>query len=297
MVTLLVNPAAGNGRSKKVAISAANWLEEHNIPHCIRETAAPGEAQRIAKEIAADFSGEKQDLLLSIGGDGTFLEIVRGVLGSDLPIASLPAGTGNDFLKSLKVPSDPLAALEHIMQAPIRKIDAGLLNGEVFVNECGAGFDVMVLDYAEKAKKRVRGLLPYLWGVIRTIFAYRSSPMILSADGEELFRGDCLVFSVANGKYIGGGIPISPEADPASGKLQLLIVRACPRLRMVGYLPGLMRGKIIKFKHTAVHCRADRVTVCPADPTKTLRVNVDGEISDMPACEFSILPAALSIHM
>jgi len=295
MVTLLLNPTAGNGRSKKVAISAENRLKECNIPCCVRETTAPGDAQRIAKEIAANHN--EDDLLISVGGDGTFLEVVRGAVGSDLAIASLPAGTGNDFLKSLNVPSEPMELLEHILRSSIRKIDVGTLNGEVFVNECGAGFDVMVLDYAEKAKKRVRGLLPYLWGVLCTIFKYHSTPMIIAADGEEVFREECLVFSVANGKYIGGGIPISPEADPADGKLRLLILRACSRPRMCSYLPGLMGGKITKFKHTAVHRSVDRVTVHPADPAKTLRINVDGEISNMPFCEFAVLPAAVSIQM
>ncbi len=297
MITLLVNPVAGNGRSKKVAISASNWLKERNIPHCIRETTASGAAKEMVKEIAATYRGDPSDMILSIGGDGTFLEVVQGALESKIPIASLPAGTGNDFLKSLNVPSDPIAALEHIYNAPVREIDVGMLNGELFVNECGAGFDVMVLDYAEKAKKHVRGLLPYLWGVICTIFTYYSSPMIISADGKEVFRDDCLVFSVANGKFIGGGIPISPNAEPTSGKLELLVLKACSRLRLMSYLPGLLRGKILSFRDTVVNCRADTVTVQPADPSKTLRVNIDGEITDMKTCTFSILPRSLSIHM
>ncbi|MBQ3084455.1 MAG: diacylglycerol kinase family lipid kinase [Clostridia bacterium] len=297
MITLLVNPAAGNGRSKKVVISVSNWLKEHNLPFCVRVTSAPGDAKEIAREISSAYNAEEQDLLISIGGDGTFLEIVQGTVGGEMPVASIPAGTGNDFLKSLKVPAEPIAALEHIMNAPVRRIDVGKFNGDLFVNECGAGFDVMVLDYAEKAKKRVRGLLPYLWGVLCTIFKYHSAPMVIEADGEEIFNEDCLVVSVANGKFIGGGIPISPEADPADGKLQLLAMRACSRPRMCSYIPGLLRGKILKFKHTVVHQQVNTVTLRPADPTKSLRVNVDGEISNVDRCEFSVLPAALPIKM
>lgn len=297
MITLLVNPAAGNGRSKKVVISVSNWLKEHNIPFCVQVTSAPGDAKKIARAVSSAYNAEEQDLLISIGGDGTFLEVVQGAVGGEMPVASIPAGTGNDFLKSLKIPTDPIAALEHIMNAPVRRIDVGKLNGELFVNECGAGFDVMVLDYAEKAKKRVRGLLPYLWGVLCTIAKYHSVPMVIEADGKEIFNEDCLVVSVANGKFIGGGIPISPEADPTNGKLQLLIMRSCSRLRMVSYLPGLLNGKILKFKHTVTHQQVDTVTLRPADPTKSLRVNTDGEISNVDRCEFSILPAALPVKM
>lgn len=292
MITLIVNPAAGYGRSKAVAISVEKRLKEKKIPYRILETDAPGAAEKLARQ-AAETHAER-DFILTVGGDGTFLEAIQGILGSGMPIAALPAGTGNDFLKTLKLPSDPLEALDHVLAAPIRTIDVGELNGKLFANECGAGFDVAVLDYAERAKKHFHGLIPYLWGVLRAIAGYRSIPMVITADGKEVFNGDCLVFSVANGQYIGGGIHISPEADPQSGKLELIVIRACSRPRMCSYLPGLLRGKILSFQHTAVHCRADTVTV---RTPKGFRVNVDGEIRDLPHCDFAIRPAALLIKM
>lgn len=300
MITLLVNPTAGSGRAKKVVISVIERLKELNLPHRIWETTAPGHAKNLAEKAALEHkeTPNEEDMLLSIGGDGTFLEVVQGALGHDLPVASLPAGTGNDFLKSLKVPADPMAALEHILNATVRKIDVGKINNLLFANECGAGFDVAVLDYANQYKKHLHGLAPYMMGVIRSIFSYKSAPMAIYADGKEVFSGDCLVFSVANGSYIGGGIHISPEADVQSGKLQLIVIKACSRLKMVFcYLPGLMQGKILWFKDTVVHCRADRVQVKPLQSDQSFRVNIDGEICDMTDCDFSILPQSLSIHM
>ncbi len=295
MITLLINPAAGNGRSKKVANAVALRLEQKNIPFRTLQTEAPGHAAALAREAAADFA--PGDFLLTVGGDGTFLEALQGVLGTKMPIAAIPAGTGNDLLKSLEVPAEPLDALEHILAAEVRTMDVGTLNDALFANECGAGFDVAVLDYAERAKKHCRGLLPYLWGVIRAIFGAKPIPMEITADGKQVFCGDCLVFSVANGQYIGGGIRISPEADPQSGKLELIVVRNCPKLRMVfRYLPGLLGGKILTFADTVVHCRADTVTVRPLNE-ESLRVNVDGEIRDLPHCSFALQPSTLPIHM
>lgn len=292
MITLIVNPAAGNGRSKKVAEGAENALRAKNLPFRTLLTDAPGAATRLAKETAASYT--EGDLLLSVGGDGTFLEVLQGVIGSPLPIAALPAGTGNDFLKTLKVPAEPGAALEHILAAEPRMIDIGEINGALFANECGGGFDVAVLDYAEPAKKHFRGMLPYFWGVLRAIFGYHCIPMTVTADGKQVFEGDCLVFSVANGQYIGGGIRISPEADPQSGQLELIVMKACSRLRMCSYIPGLLRGSILKFKDTVVHCRAETVTVSSPGG---FRVNVDGEIRDLPECTFSLRPAVLKIKM
>ena len=292
MITLISNPAAGSGRAKKVEKKAEEFLQNRNLPYKILQTAYSGHATELAKSAAEAY--RPGDLLLVIGGDGTLLESVRGVRGSDLPLAVVPAGTGNDFIKSVGLPADPEAALEQILSAKPRRIDAGELNGGLFLNECGAGFDVMVLDYAEKAKRRMKGLLPYLYGVIRTIFSYQPLSMTVTADGKTVFEGACLVVSVANGKYIGGGIPISPEADVQSGKLELVVMRACKRGRMLRYLPGLLKGKILTFEHTEIHCRAESVSIRAERP---LRVNVDGEILNMSACDFTVLPQTLMIQI
>ncbi len=296
MVSLIINPTAGNGRSKKVANAVIEQLSKKNIPFQALETEYPGHATQLAKQAAKQY--KDGDFLLSIGGDGTFLEMLQGALGSGIPIASIPAGTGNDFLKSLQVPSAPMDALEHILQAEPRMIDVGQLNEFVFANECGTGFDVAVLDYAEKAKKYFHGLIPYLWGVIRTIFSYHPTPLKITADGKTVFSGDCLVVSIANGQYIGGGIQISPTADPQSGDLELIVVQDCPRMRMIcRYLPGLLGGKILSFKDTVVHCRASAITVQPLAEGASFRVNVDGEIRDLADCAFSIQPAVLPVKM
>jgi YegS/Rv2252/BmrU family lipid kinase len=296
MITLLLNPTAGGGKAKNVAISVIERLKELNLPHRLWETTAPGHARTLAAKAAKERL-EEDDLLLSLGGDGTFLEVVHGAMGSDLPVAAIPAGTGNDFLKSLKVPLDPKAALDHILNATVRKIDLGKINETIFANECGAGFDVTVLDYANQYRKKIKGSLSYLFGVVTAIFKHRSSPMVIEADGEKVFEGDCLVFSVANGKYIGGGIPISPQADVESGALELIVLQNCSRPRMCSYLPGLLAGKILQFKDTIVHCRAKMISVKSPDPTKAFRVNIDGEILDMAECNFRILPHSLLVHM
>ena len=299
MITLLVNPVAGSGKAKNVAISVIERLKQLNLPHRVWETHYPNEAKELAQNAAKEHQvdPQKENMLLSIGGDGTFLEVVQGALGSDLPVASLPAGTGNDFLKSLGVPSDPMEALEHVLNSDVRPIDIGKVNNLLFANECGAGFDVTVLDYANHFRKKIRGPASYLLGVVTAIFRHRSSPMVIKADGKEVFRGNCLVFSVANGQYIGGGIQISPEADVESEKLELIVIQDCSRLRMCSYLPGLLGGKILHFKDTVVHCRADSIRVAPLTEGETLRINIDGEIRDLPYCEFNVLPHTLPIQM
>ena len=87
------------------------------------------------------------------------------------------------------------------------------------------GFDISVLDYAEKAKKHFKGLIPYLYGVIKTIHNFRSVELSVEADGKEYFNGEGLVVAVTNGQFYGGGIKISPEASPNDGLLDVVVMR------------------------------------------------------------------------
>lgn len=295
MITLLLNPTAGGGRSKKVAKRAADYLKSKNLSYSVLETKAPGDATVICKELAK--KAKEGDLLLCLGGDGTFSEVARGLAGSNVIVGILPAGTGNDMLKSFTVPKKTEQALDYILAKEPRKMDLCLLNGIPFANESGLGFDVAVLDHSAQAKKYFRGLIPYLWGVIKTIFTYRSIPTKITADGKIILEEDCLVLSVANGQYIGGGIRISPEADPADGLLDVVVMRACSKLRMVfSYLPGLLAGKILTFPHTS-HYKAKEVTVEPMGENDAFRINIDGEIRAMQTCHYKIEPQSLWIKM
>ena len=73
----------------------------------------------------------------------------------------IPAGTGNDFIKSAGIPNDPEKALNLILEGKAAPIDTGTVNDRLFLNVCGTGFDVTVLDYAESEKEKHRGLTPY----------------------------------------------------------------------------------------------------------------------------------------
>lgn len=295
MITLLLNPAAGGGRSKKVAKRAAEYLDSKKIPYCIRETKGPGDATAICKTLAS--AAEDGDLLLCLGGDGTFSEVVRGLAGSRVAVGILQAGTGNDMLKSFSMPKKTEEALEYILTKEPRKMDLCYINGEPFANESGIGFDVAVLDHSERAKKHFKGLLPYLYGVVKAIFTYRCVPAKITADGKTILEEDCLVLSVANGQYIGGGIHISPEADPTDGLLDVVVLRSCSKVRMVfSYLPGLLMGKILSFPHTS-HYKAREVTVEPMGENDAFRVNIDGEIKAMQYCHYKIEPKSLWIKM
>ena len=103
-------------------------------------------------------------------------------------------------------------------------------------------------------------------------------------------EGKYLVCSAANGRYIGGGIPICPAANTGDGKLDAVLIRDVPGWRIPFYLPGLMMGRDLHFR-IARHVLAEQITITG----KNLRVNVDGEILSMDRADFRVLPRALQL--
>ena len=287
MLRLIVNPIAGNGHARKIGQLVDEALTRRKIPHQLLWTEHPGHASELSRQAAADGA----ETVIAIGGDGTAFETAVGLMGSQTAMGIIPAGTGNDFVKALHTPTPWEQALEHILSTPARPLDVGTMNDTFFLNECGAGFDVMVLDYALRAKKFVRGLLPYLYGVIRAIFAYHPFRMRIELDDDLVLDGSYLVCSIANGRFIGGGIPISPEADVADGYFDIVVLDSVPRRRLFRYLPGLLGGKILSFDITK-HYRCKKCTLT----SPHMRLNIDGEIWPMEKATFTCRENALLMH-
>jgi len=287
MIYAICNPIAGSGRGEKIGRQVKDYLHDHGIPCRLILTETPGHATDLAR--AARDAGA--DTVLAVGGDGTVLEVAQGLIGSRVPLGIVPAGTGNDFIKTIGVPMKPMDALRYTLEHDPKPTDAGEVNGRIFLNEIGTGFDVSVLEYALKAKKYCRGLLPYLYGVIKTLFRFKPVPITLSVDGEEAETHDAFVAGVANGGVIGGGIRIAPEAKCDDGLLDVVIVEKIKKSKLIFRLLGLMRGRILSFPETRF-VRARAVSFSAPG----MRLNVDGEIMDDARVSARILPGALMIR-
>lgn len=282
----IVNPTAGTGLALETMEKTETVLKEKGRAYQVFRTEKPGHGTELARELAGN---PEVRAVISVGGDGTAFEVASGLAGTAKPMAIIPAGTGNDFIKTVGIPKDPMAALEAALNGKAAPVDMGQLNEGSFLNVCGTGFDVTVLDNAESLKSKYRGLLPYFLGLLKAIFQYRPVHLKLTIDGETE-ENDYLICSIANGQFIGGGIPICPAANPQDGLLDLVLVRNVPRRKIPLYLPGLMMGKILNFKIT--RHRLVREVVMEGE---NLRVNVDGEIFSMTGARFGIRPGVLQL--
>ena len=286
MLTFIVNPAAGNGQALKTEAQLKTVLEKRGVTANFLHTDAPGHATELARAAAgdADCTG-----VVAVGGDGTCYEVACGLMSTNVPMGIVPAGTGNDFIKTVGIPKKPLQALELILQNRPRPVDVGQMNDRLFLNVSGTGFDVTVLDYTLQAKKYVKGILPYLYGLVRGISHYKPVHLRFTVDGVTEER-DVLICSVANGRYFGGGIPICPDAAADDGFFDLVVVENRPRWMIPFYLPGLLMGRVLKFGITT-HKRCSEVSIV----SKGMRLNMDGEVSNIDEAHFHLNRNALSL--
>lgn len=287
MLELIVNEAAGRGMALQTAQQVCERLKERGFPFRLHHTSHPGHATMLAREAAQ----RGAETVIAFGGDGTLHETAAGLRATRTALGIIPCGTGNDFIKTAGIPCKWEEALEWILTKPARPVNSGLINDGFFLNQCGAGFDVLVLDYANKAKQHMHGIWPYLYGVIRAIKAFSPVDMHIEIGSDVKLDGKFMICAIANGRYFGGGIPIMPGADLTDGLLDILVVDAVPRWAIPFYLPSLMMGTLYKRK-PAHRYLADRCSIV----CNGMRVDMDGEIQPMDKAEFVCESESLLLH-
>ena len=285
MLTFIVNPAAGNGYALKIEKQLQAEMNRRGLSCHFAHTEAPGHATELAK-VAVEQGATG---VIAVGGDGTAFEVACGLMNTGVPLGIIPAGTGNDFIKTVDIPKKPLDALEFILTHEPRPVDVGGLNDRLFLNVCGTGFDVTVLGFTLAAKKYFRGLLPYLIGLIRGIAHYKPVHVRFTADGITEER-EVLICSIANGRFFGGGIAICPDATASDGLLDLIVVEDKPRWQLPFLVPALLMGKILQFSFTS-HKRCKEVEIY----SPGMQLNIDGEIQNIEYAKFSIQQGALTL--
>ena len=209
----------------------------------IEYTVRLSESKESARTIAAEITSGSGNSVIVMGGDGTLHDVLNGFVNfENNRLGLIPLGTGNDFAKAAGIPVNVKKAAEIIVADKTRKIDFIELNsGLRSINAVGAGIDVDVLKraYAGKNTKKSK----YLFALISSLIHFESYEYTVEYDGvEEKHFG--LIGAVGNGKQIGGGIKVFPEAEIDDGYLDLLVVDYISKIKIIGAFIRLMLGKI-----------------------------------------------------
>jgi len=280
----IVNPIAGKGSGARVweRVRPPNWASAF--------TAGPGHA----RELAANAARDGYDRVVVVGGDGTVCEAANGLAHTSTALAIIPVGTGNDTAGNLGIPSDPRAAARMAETGASRAIDLGEVRTSerqlYFLSVAGFGFDAEVAWRVNRVPKLVGGTLPYVIGVLLTLWRYRAAQMRLCLDEDaRVIERRVFLTAVANCASYGGGMRIAPAARPDDGMLDVCVVSQLSRLEVVRMLPKMYSGGHVQ--HRAVELQRCRVLTADAD--RRVLCHADGELVGSLPARFAIAPGAI----
>jgi diacylglycerol kinase (ATP) len=299
-LVVIANPRSGGGKVGTHLPEIERILTGARLSYRIVRTTHPGHATEVAREALA--RGERY--LVAAGGDGTVHEVVNGMLAEGRPVAAdavlgvVAAGSGCDFVRSFNLPGDTLQAARHLAGDQVRPIDVGRVTftdglAEItryFPNIAEAGLGGAVVARTARLPAFL-GSARYLAGFWLTLPGFRPATVRLDADGQAYqWRAHNVV--VANCRFYGGGMQISPKSEPDDGALDVLVMVG-PKSDAFTALPKIYRGAHLPHRNIA-ELRASRVRV-EADPP--FLIEADGETLGSTPATFEIIPTPIRLKV
>ena len=291
----IVNPHAARGTVGKNWPQIRELAERHLGGFKSFITTAPGEATQFARLAVS----EGAQCVVCVGGDGTLNEVINGLMSKEGPtnpevqVGFIPNGTGCDFRRTFRIPTNPEDALKVIQGGRTRPIDLGRLHytthdGEsrtrYFHNLTSFGLGGEVDERVNKSGKKLGGFLSFIIATLVSLVLYEKKSIRLRVDDHFDEEVVVLNVAVANGQYHGGGMWVAPGADLFDGLFHVTVIGALSLPEVVYYLPKLYNGKIMKVK--GVQSLTGKKVEAFSDGRVLL--DVDGE---QPGC----LPAAIEV--
>lgn len=289
---VILNPAGGRGAARKLRGPIERALAGGRGELVL--TRAPGEAARLAEDAA----GAGRDVVV-VGGDGTLNEAAGGILASGRAarLGIVPAGTGNDYAyETLKLPREPLQALEIALTGHPQAMDVGAVNGHHFLNSLGVGIDANIAATAERLKR-----LPFMRGetlywtasLSELLFHYNRCPQLTVTYDDAVVPSRLFALAaVSIGPTYGGGFRINPGADPTDGFLDLCTITKPAWARALRLLPLVEKGRHLD-QAEVTHRRVRHIVLEARQP---ICAHLDGEVIMAERFEAHILPAALLVR-
>lgn len=286
MYYFIINPNSRSGKGALIWKDLEAVLRERNIEYKTFFTQYKGHAVLLARSVTSDLSENENLKLIAVGGDGTIQEVLSGVQDlSHVTFGYIPTGSGNDFCRSMKLPQDPMEALElvlsdkrpHPMDVP--HISCGSSSSR-FAISCGIGFDAAVChEVGVTPMKKILnkiglGKLVYLFVALKQLLFLNPSSMTLVMDGDRKEEFSRVYFTaVMNQKYEGGGFKFCPDASPSDGYLDVIVVDSLSKPKVLCCLPTAFFGKHTRFNGIHIF-RCKQIDI---HSEATLAVHKDGE--------------------
>jgi len=240
--------------------------------------------------------------LVAVGGDGTVNEVVNGLTpGANVELAVIPRGTGWDFVRTFEIPRDLDLAIDVALNGAVREIDLGVATyrtwgGEearsTFANVASAGISGAIARRANESSKVLGGKASYYWATLSVFFGWQTGQMRVAVD-DEVRSGKMIDAMILNGRFLGGGMKMCPEAEPDDGLFDILLIGDVTKRDLAFVLPKTYKGKHLPHPRLEL-LRGSVVTVESDEP---LPIELDGEQPGTTPARFEIVPRALRLRV
>jgi len=297
----IVNKAAGGGKTEKDWPRIKQLLDQYQIPFEAHFTTRRLHASIIARNMIK----EGYSKIIVVGGDGTMNEVINGVFAqrrihtTEVMLGMISVGTGNDWARMFKIPSDYEGAVKTIKEQKTFIQDAGLVNylkndkewKRYFINIAGMGFGARVVERSNRMKDRGKsGPFLYFYNIFFSLLRYKSQKAEIEIDGTSYDRS---IFSmnVGIGKYNGGGMIQVPHAIADDGLYSITLIKKIGKLNILANMKRLYNGSITKHSKVETYM-AKSVQI---GGSARLQVETDGETLGHGPVSFEIIPRSVRV--
>ena len=286
MYHIIVNPQGGKGKSLKALATVEEMFKNNNAQYVVHKTEYAGHATEIAKEL----SQNPDTNIVVMGGDGSFHEVLCGIDNFDnVTLGLIACGSGNDFIKKSGHSTNVKEAVQTVLNGKVGYVDYMEMGKYRCLNVGGGGMDVdVLLKYAQC--KTLKGKAAYYYSLFYTLLHTRFHHLRITADG---VTKDTSVFmiGIGNGGFIGGGIPICPNAVVDDGLLNVGYVNEMKKSKILFRLVKFLKGKHVGTEWGGEYT-AKKITLEALDDS---RFELDGEIIEDTKLDIEVVHGKLKM--
>lgn len=286
-IVAISNPISGNNDKNQIKEELDQRFSEHYFEFW--ETQQSNHATDMAKKaIEMGF-----DIIIAVGGDGTVIEIIAGMINSNVKLGIIPYGTGNMLAANLGIPTLTSKSIDTILEGHSQKIDIGKINNKYFAFMAGCGFDSRLIKELPKENKKKFGLWAYFIEGFKQAFKAKSVRFKIKLDNEKTIRTKALTVIVANSANILGNlISLAPHASLSDGILDIIVISVKDT---IDYIPALWeiitRQSPSKFGKIKYY-KAKEIEI---ETKPNLLVQADGDIIGKTPIKISIIPKSINV--
>ncbi len=295
---MIINPTAGAGKTAKLWPKICELLRSIDLDFNYTITEAPQHAVEITRTNAT----EGCRFFIPVGGDGTISEVVNGLYQANCLVGSIVGivctGTGADYIRTLGIPRSFRDACLLLKEPKTCQVDVGVVDyvdhgraiKRLFVNFAGLGFDAEIVRAMNVTFKAMGAMPSYFMGLLSTLVRYRNKEISVIIDGR-VEKQKIVTLLMGQGRYAGGGMMTTPNADLCDGLFDILTVHDMSKLDLLWSLPRIYRGTHLTHPKVTLN----RVSEVEVFTESTICIQADGDIIGEAPARFSVLPAALNV--